>query len=104
MHHFKIGDHVKENVCGPVMRIIDLTASNTIAMCQTLWNGMVRFVAVTLLIFVPYEMTSQAIQGFGVDDYPAHAQIQQSYQTHTAATSGATMPPSTTWPPRLSGM
>ena len=92
----KIGDLVRDVVGGPVMRVVELIEDGLVAMCRVLSTGVLKRVAVAVLMFA---IGCAMAEGHGPEDPPVRNMAHYQQQVQTVATSGQqlTVPP----PPRV---
>jgi hypothetical protein len=83
---FRIGDFVREICGGLVMRVIDFVDSCRIAVCRVCDSGVVKRVAVELLVVVGIGYS--IAHGHGPEEPPSHLSVERQYQITGITSSG----------------
>src|SRR6266852_5744733 len=93
----KIGDFVCEYVGGPIMRIVGFLNACRVAVCQALHSGVIKYVAVVLLVAAGG--ANRIAQGDAPEDDPPFRPVVECQADGSAInSSGLAINP--TFPPR----
>jgi hypothetical protein len=81
---FPVGSLVKRRDGGPVMEVVSFVCSGTVAVCKTLWSGIIYYIAVASLVFASGISVAEHQH---LDDDPTPRGAAQQYQPSPPTTS-----------------